>query len=133
MTPEDRDAANEQRRERYKRLKAAGICTKCGHREALAGHVLCFECQLKARKMQTTIRRRKGILPREGADVCSFCGAPVMPGKKVCAKHYEWLKKQAAMMREKGGHSKQAEGVDAFWRLHKAGRAGKGNLHERHA
>ena len=39
---------------RYKRLKAAGLCIKCGRNNAVEGIVLCLECKKR------DFERRKG-------------------------------------------------------------------------
>lgn len=38
---------NERQKERYKRLKAEGICVACGHQKAVENRPMCARCFLK--------------------------------------------------------------------------------------
>ena len=52
-------------RERYARLKAAGLCVTCGKRPNYFGCLRCMECQEKRRKLHYASRGKKvgGIHP----------------------------------------------------------------------
>lgn len=99
-TPIQRERDRIRHRKLVEERKAACVCTRCGKHKPLPGKVMCLECTLKARRKNTKQRRKRGVLPRESdGRTCYFCGAPVVPGKKVCAKHYAWLLESAAHMR----------------------------------
>ena len=116
MTAEQRAKRNARCRKHRKELKAVGLCPICGKRKSIEGHTLCLECRLKGKRRQVEWRRKNGVNPRDGIG-CYFCGEPKLPGKKVCAKHYKWLIKQAEHMREVGGHEEISKSVDKFWKL----------------
>ena len=73
--------------ERYERLKAQRICPKCG-RKSSKGFVLCLECRLKGRRRDRERRVERRVKTDFSEGTCSKCNEPVVPGKKVCAKHY---------------------------------------------
>ena len=74
--------------ERYERLKAQRICPKCG-RKSVKGFVLCLECRLKGRRRDRERRVERRVKTDFSEGICSKCNEPVVPGKKVCAKHYD--------------------------------------------
>ena len=74
--------------ERYERLKAQRICPKCG-RKSSKGFVLCLECRLKGRRRDRERRVERRVKTDFSEGTCSKCNEPVVPGKKVCAKHYD--------------------------------------------
>ena len=74
--------------ERYERLKAQRICPKCG-RKSSKGFVLCLECKLKGRRRDKERRVERRVKTDFSEGTCSKCNEPVVPGKKVCAKHYD--------------------------------------------
>lgn len=46
----DRAQANAYQKERRERLKANGICFRCGKRKAVSGKTMCYECAIKYRR-----------------------------------------------------------------------------------
>ena len=61
----ERDPTGEMRRaynrERRARLKAAGMCTYCGKKKAVEGHVLCEACKRKNSESQKVYKMRKRL------------------------------------------------------------------------
>lgn len=76
---------------RYDLLVAFGVCTKCQKHNAIPGHTLCLECNLKQKKRDEKSRRKAGVYPRDSySDTCVMCGKnPPLSGKKLCSKCYE--------------------------------------------
>lgn len=70
-------------RERYVRLRAAGVCTNCGARPAMAGQVRCAECRNRQRATAALRRREAGMVARPPYQ-CSACG-DVGHNKRTCA------------------------------------------------
>lgn len=85
-------------RTRYYRWKSAGLCVRCGQRQATRG-VHCIDCFLK-RKRYDKSRNNKGLREywRENG-LCVCCGDKVVEGKKTCKKHYEIFAKCAEKSR----------------------------------
>lgn len=50
---------SKRNKKRYDRLKAAGICVKCGKRSALPGIIRCEACREAEKERQREMRRRK--------------------------------------------------------------------------
>lgn len=68
---------------------AFGVCTTCMTRDKYKGK-RCMECYLKAKRKYKEKQREEGAVPRDmrrELDLCFFCGEPVVPGHRVCAKH----------------------------------------------
>lgn len=63
-----------------------GICIYCHTRPVTPGLKSCAFCRPKYRK------KREHEIPaieRPSYGMCYYCGEPVIPGKKVCQKHYD--------------------------------------------
>ena len=72
--------AKEGMRLRRERLKAAGMCARCGQNPAESGKTLCPTCREKNRASNEAKRHRN-----EKAGLCRDCGKPVgKPGQKTC-------------------------------------------------
>lgn len=96
FTPEQKARADKQSRDSHKRLykerKAAGICTKCGRHKAWEGRTKCVECTIRANRAAEKHRRKSGEKTRymlTEHDVCYICGGEPLPGKRLCAAHYD--------------------------------------------
>lgn len=96
FTPEQKQRADKSSKDCHKRLyderKAAGICVKCGKCKARQGHVRCTECTIKLNRAAEKHRRKIGRKPHfmlTEHDVCYICGGEPLPGKRLCAVHYE--------------------------------------------
>lgn len=100
---------------RYKKRKAAGLCTKCG-KPAKQGTTMCTECLLHRRLMD---RARRGTYGRDYEELCTRCHKkPRVDGKKVCADCYPVLVEAAAHMREVGRpQDASREYIRQQWRL----------------
>lgn len=90
MTEEQKRLQKEQdckrHKERYARLKAAGICPRCGKRPAASGKTLCPFCAAINRRAAEKVRRAKGQLPEDmlgDGYHCATCGADVYK-RKLC-------------------------------------------------
>ena len=78
LQSEEQKAANrQQRKERYARRKALGLCTDCG-KTVSTGKRLCLDCSLRRRYVKTDF----------SDGLCCKCNEPVVPGMMLCARHY---------------------------------------------
>lgn len=94
---------NKKDREWY---KDNGICTKCRRHLVMEGKTICINCSLadslsfsrrKYTRKRVAIKKPK-LWMMQG--LCYQCGAPVMPGRKQCEKHYLISKAQADKINE---------------------------------
>lgn len=84
MTQANRDDKNRKKRERYHRLKEAGLCVNCG-RKAQEGKTTCVKCNMQQRRCGESYRIRSG--KKKGWDergLCIRCGGERVEGKKIC-------------------------------------------------
>ena len=74
-------------RMRRERLKAAGLCTRCGKRKPQAGKLACIDCGIVLRREREQ-RKPDTLLRSERPDygLCYICGEAVLDGKKLCAR-----------------------------------------------
>lgn len=90
-------------RNRYQRLRAAGLCVHCGQEKASVGATKCPHCQERHRLYQAKHRRKKGTAwlhflrqHWRKAGLCR-CGHIPEPGYKLCPhcrqKNKEYLKR----------------------------------------
>lgn len=91
ITTEERYLKNIHKMRRYDLCVAFGVCPQCNKHNAMPGHVLCLECNLKKRKRDEERQRKKGIYPHDSYfDMCVQCGKNTpLDGKKLCSKCYE--------------------------------------------
>lgn len=80
----------------YAERKAAGACTRCG-KQATHG-LYCYEHFIKdkrrcARQNETNRLKRQeaGLISeyRKENNLCKWCGAPALPGKRCCELHHQ--------------------------------------------
>lgn len=75
-------------KERYKNLKANGLCVNCG-KPTDNGKTSCNICAYIANKKRTEVRHANGVMPRDmmgNGNYCYFCGKPVEhEGDKTCS------------------------------------------------
>lgn len=72
---------------RREEAKANGLCIVCRKKPRLYGSK-CYECYIRQKRHDRAKYDGRREWWRE-AGKCYFCGNDVIPGKKVCAKHYE--------------------------------------------
>lgn len=91
-------------RARYRRLKAAGTCVKCGRLPSYEGRVLCSSCnELHLPRVLAAAKKTREKYRARGG--CVVCGKPVAPERRrYCRKH---LDAKAALERKKWGHKKR--------------------------
>ena len=87
---------------RYNRLKAAGLCARCGKAEPVQGKVLCAECAQKNRERSRSnyfLRRRecdwlnKRYAERKEKGICGRCGkAPAEDGRALCPECLAYMR-----------------------------------------
>lgn len=84
-------------RERYARLKGAGICVNCGAKPAKPGRVQCAACAVKHRIIANRRNAARRVTRPDGVCWRRGCENPVLPGKRTCADHYtqmcEWMRR----------------------------------------
>ena len=92
MKNRDKDRYNKTHREwskkEYQKRIEAGICTRCGKRDADKGYRTCGICRAK----DTNTRRIRNYKSEKRTDrikkgLCYFCDNPVDEGFKVCKVH----------------------------------------------
>lgn len=90
---ERREAMRRRQRERYAKRRAKGLCADCGKKTS-AGKRLCLDCFLRRRRYD---KRYFDAYRRVKTDffdgLCRLCNEPVVPGKKLCARHCAIAKK----------------------------------------
>ena len=69
----------------YARLKAAGICVRCGKAPATRG-CTCEPCYQRKRASDV-YRFRKQHWTHQQARTCLWCGEPAQEGNRLCARH----------------------------------------------
>jgi NMD protein affecting ribosome stability and mRNA decay len=87
---------------RYNRLKAAGLCARCGKVPPEEGRVLCAECTQKNRDKAriTCFQRlrecnwlRQRYLARREKGICVRCGkAPAEDGRALCQECLAYMR-----------------------------------------
>lgn len=108
MTDEERAARNEYSNRKHAELrekrKSAGLCVKCGKRNAETNKTMCGVCAAKFARYMREYEQRRGRMPRvlfgDGVH-CSTCGEPVMTNKKVCERCYNNVLKAGEIARSK--------------------------------
>lgn len=82
-------AADLQRHKvRYARRKALGRCTDCG-KTVSTGKRLCLDCSLRRHRYDKRFFDAYRRVKTDFSDgLCCKCNEPVVPGKKLCARHY---------------------------------------------
>ena len=101
-------AADLQRHKvRYARRKALGLCTDCG-KTVSTGKRLCLDCSLRRRRYDKRYFDAHRRVKTDFSDgLCRLCNEPVVPGKKLCARHYAIAAanaRKAHAQRPKGNH-----------------------------
>lgn len=108
LTRDQRDRINQQKRDRYRRYKEAGLCTNCG-KGVTNGYALCPTCLIQQRRAGENYRlrhgRKKGYLE---AGTCIWCGAERVEGKMMCPACLE-------RNRELMAHARQFAPKDRPW------------------
>lgn len=78
----------QQHKVRYARHKALGRCTDCG-KTVSTGKRLCLDCSLRRRRYDKRFFDAHRRVKTDFADgLCCKCNEPVVPEKKLCARHY---------------------------------------------
>ena len=100
-----RKRKNERASERYKELKAAGICVNCAKRKTDGKHVTCDICRLAKLARDRDKAHANGVVPQDmrGQGFCTRCYKPT--DGKVCEECYAVLVERAAYMRSKQDNS----------------------------
>lgn len=93
-----RKRADYQKKLRAQR-KEAGLCTRCGKREATRG-ILCIDCYTKDKRYKHE-RNYTGIVEFwKNNNLCTKCGAQRAPGHKLCERHLKIAQDGIAHARE---------------------------------
>lgn len=115
VTKEKDKARDKARKER---LKAQGMCVRCGQRPVRPGRIDCEECAERiatARRKKNereTVRRRTLQAERKANGVCTRCGKqPAIKGLSVCAYCLE----------KRRGYDKKRKSQDEFYRREEIG------------
>lgn len=91
--------ARENARARSKRARdkarESGLCTTCKKKPRKYG-VMCYECYLRQKRYDRARSTGERQLWKE-TGLCYYCGDQVVPGKRVCQKHYDILLKSIAI------------------------------------
>ena len=129
LSAEEKKAKNimsrENKKKRYYRRKAEGICVSCGKKKATNG-LRCLECYVKQKKSDHRRAQQKKI--EKGGDprdirtqkgLCRFCEEPAVPGQRLCEKHYQGAVESMRNAR-KFSHYWQRDNQIAFMKRKKA-------------
>lgn len=106
---------NERIAESRRKKKERGICHDC-NKPVFDGRSLCLDCLLKKKKRDEGRHRKYDYKDPNG---CYRCGAPCVPGKKLCPKHYKInlgnMKKAIESEGYKLSQEKHRENIHAMW------------------
>lgn len=95
---EDAETRHTMQKERYERLKAAGICIKCGKKKAYEHngikYVRCYECYIATVNKYQKINQKR-YNHYADADLCRWCGGERVPGRIYCEECLSRLQEQA--------------------------------------
>lgn len=113
---EDKKHSSDRHKKLYYKLKAQGICTKCGKRKAIPGHTRCAICAEKQRERdrKRSKETQEERLNRWKRGLCRFCDNPVEPGYKVCTYHHQLSIKNANDERSVKARKMQAAAWSKF-------------------
>ena len=121
LSTEQQYAKHIHQKRRYDLLLAFGVCAQCNKHNALPGHTLCLECNLKRNKAAENKRRKQGVYPRDSySDMCLQCGKnPRLDGKKICSECYDktmrnLAKANAANAQSRNKHIWRSMTVDRY-------------------
>ena len=68
--------------------KTRGLCIYCG-KKAVKGRTHCLECALRGKRKGKARLEARRVKTDFSEGLCCRCNEPVMPGKKLCKKHYD--------------------------------------------
>lgn len=100
LTDDQKKRKNKRSAERYRELKAKGICVNCAKRKT-NGKTTCEICRIARNSRERDREHQKGVIPLElrGHGYCSACCKPITSGK-VCDECLERLRRQAEHARQ---------------------------------
>lgn len=78
----------ERSRAQREQRKSLGLCVICG-RKAAKGKAHCVECLIRKRRRNREQYDAKRVKTNFKEGFCSRCNEPVVPGQKLCKKHYD--------------------------------------------
>lgn len=117
----DRTQVNSYQKERRERLKASGMCFRCGKRKAECGKTMCSECAIKYRRWDREWHSKHSRHFKETGQ-CQWCDSMAIPGKNYCQKHYYDLCERIAKGRKAQKDKANCKRMNnAFWMEHKRG------------
>ena len=105
----------EQKRARREQRESMGLCVVCGKRKAIKGKKHCLECLLKARRANRAQYDAKRVKTNFSEGLCCKCNDPVVPGKKVCARHYDIARRSMEAARKNLSSTKHPWKKDNRW------------------
>lgn len=109
----DRTQVNSYQKERRERLKASGMCFRCGKRKA--------ECAIKYRRWDREWHSKHSRHFKETGQ-CQWRDSMAIPGKNYCQKHYYDLCERIAKGRKAQKDKANCKRMNnAFWMEHKRG------------
>lgn len=92
----NRDKVNAQqratRKSRYDADIENGICPRCRKNKCEDGKKRCAYCRIKDNEARRRRRLQMVSIPRNARaenGICYFCNDSIIPGYKVCQKHYD--------------------------------------------
>ena len=99
-----------------KKRRSLGLCIYCGQ-PAEVGQSRCGACRIKSNRKYRENYRRNHPIPRDffRESGCYFCGEKCVEGKKVCKKHLEICRKNAASARSSDNHKKALVKQKSVW------------------
>ena len=83
---EIKEKARKFKQKKYHENKSKSVCVICGKPlYKNKSSIYCMEHYLSTKRKRKNSRKKKYDSP----EFCHFCDEPVVPGKNLCAKHYE--------------------------------------------
>ena len=104
-----------KKRARREQRESMGLCVVCGKRKAIKGKKHCLECLLKARRANRAQYDAKRVKTNFSEGLCCKCNDPVVPGKKVCARHYDIARRSMEAARKNLSSTKHPWKKDNRW------------------
>lgn len=120
---EDRAPINARNKQRRERLKADGLCFRCGKHKPEQGKTMCTECAIKYRRWNREWHNKKSRHWKETGQ-CQWCSNKAIHGKNYCEKHYIDLCERIAKGREAREDKAMCKHLNnAFWMEYKRNNA----------
>ena len=100
---ERHERENAARREKHRRYRQEGRCPVCG-KPVKPPNIYCIDCRIKRRRYSQRAAERRKKKHDDNPALCCRCDAPALPGKRLCAYHYQKALEALVKTRESEGY-----------------------------